>query len=111
MGHKVHPIGFRIGVIRDWQAKWYADKHYADFLQEDLELRDVIQSRYRDAAISLVEIERQSHQVTMTVHTARPGIVIGRGGQRVDETRRYLEQMIGKKVQLNIQEVHKMHDK
>jgi small subunit ribosomal protein S3 len=105
MGHKVHPMGFRLGVIRDWQAKWYADKHYAEFLQEDLKLREAIQSRYAEAAVSLVEIERQSNQVSLTIHTARPGIVIGRGGQRVDETRRYLEQLIGKRIQLNIQEI------
>ena len=105
MGHKVHPVGFRIGVIRDWQAKWYADKHYAEFLQEDLKLRKAIQSRYGDTAVSLVEIERQANQVAITIHTARPGIVIGRGGQRVDETRGLLEKMIGKKVQLNIREI------
>ncbi len=105
MGHKVHPVGFRLGVIFDWQAKWYADKHYAEFLQEDLELRKAIQSRYADAAVSLVEIERQANQVSVTIHTARPGIVIGRGGQRVDETRRYLEKLVGKRIQLNIQEI------
>ncbi|MFC2035956.1 30S ribosomal protein S3, partial [Chloroflexota bacterium] len=105
MGHKVHPMGFRLGVIRDWQAKWYADKHYAEFLQEDLKLRKAIQSGYADAAVSLVEIERQSNQVTVTIYTARPGIVIGRGGQRVDEMRRHLEQLVGKRVQLNIQEI------
>ena len=105
MGHKVHPTGFRIGVIRDWQAKWYADKHYAEYLQEDLKLRKAIQSRYADAAVSLVEIERESNQVSIAINTARPGIVIGRGGQRVDETRRYLEELIGKKIQLNIQEI------
>lgn len=107
MGHKVHPVGFRIGVIRDWQAKWYADKHYGEFLQEDLKLRRGIQSRYSEAAVSLVEIERQANRVSMTIHTARPGIVIGRGGQRVDETRVYLEELIGKKVQLNIQEIQR----
>jgi len=105
MGHKVNPMGFRLGVIRDWQAKWYADKHYAAFLLEDLKLRKAIQSRYVDAAVSLVEIERQANQVSITIHTARPGIVIGRGGQRVDETRRYLEGLVGKKVQLNIREI------
>ncbi len=107
MGHKVHPAGFRLGVIRDWQAKWYADKHYQEYLQEDLKIRQVIQSRYADAAVSLVEIERQANKVSVTIHTARPGIVIGRGGQRVDETRAYLEQLIGKRVQLNIQEVQR----
>jgi small subunit ribosomal protein S3 len=107
MGHKVHPVGFRIGVIRDWQAKWYADKHYAEFLQEDLKLREGIQLKYGDAAVSLVEIERQANKVLITIYTARPGIVIGRGGQRVDETRAYLEQLIGKRVQLNIQEIQR----
>jgi small subunit ribosomal protein S3 len=107
MGHKVHPTGFRIGVIRDWQAKWYADKHYAEFLQEDLKLREGIQKRYSEAAVSQVEIERQANKVSITIYTARPGIVIGRGGQRVDETRAYLEGLIGKKVQLNIQEIQR----
>ncbi len=105
MGRKVHPIGFRIGIIQDWQAKWYADKHYAESLQEDLKLRGAIQSKYADAAISLVEIDRQAKDVAVTIHTARPGIVIGRGGQRVDELSAYLEKLIGKKVRLNIQEI------
>jgi len=107
MGHKVHPTGFRIGVIRDWQAKWYADKHYAEFLQEDLVLRKGIQKKYAEAAVSQVEIERQANKVSITIYTARPGIVIGRGGQRVDETRAYLEDLVGKKVQLNIQEIQR----
>jgi small subunit ribosomal protein S3 len=106
LGRKVHPLSFRIGGIRDWQARWYADKHYADFLQEDFKLRKAIQSRYAEAGVSLVEIERQSNEVSITIHTARPGIVIGRGGQRVDETRLYLEKLIGKRVRLNIREIH-----
>jgi len=105
LGRKVHPLSFRIGVIRDWQARWYADKHYADFLHEDLKLRQAIQSRYTEAGISLVEIERQATEVSMTIHTARPGIVIGRGGQRVDESRLYLEKLVGKRVRLNIREI------
>jgi len=105
LGHKVHPFGFRIGVIRDWQAKWYADKHYVEFLQEDLKLREAIRSRYAEAGISQVEIDRQANKVSVTIHTARPGIVIGRGGQRVDEMRLYLEELIGKRIQLNIQEI------
>ena len=105
MGHKVHPFGFRIGVIRDWQAKWYAEKDYVEFLQEDMKLRRAIQSRYTDAGISLVEIERQSNKVSVTIHTARPGVVIGRGGQRVDEMRLMLENLIGKRIQLNVLEV------
>jgi len=105
LGHKVHPTGFRIGVIQDWQAKWYADTHYAESLREDLKLRLAIQTRYEDAAISLVEIERQAKEITVTIHTARPGIVIGRGGQRVDELSAQLEKLIGRKVRLNIQEI------
>jgi len=105
LGRKVHPFGFRLGIIRDWQAKWYADKPYADFLQEDFKLRNAIKSRYTEAGISLVQIERQANEVSITIHTARPGIVIGRGGQRVDEIRLYLEKLIGKRVRLNIQEI------
>jgi len=105
LGRKVHPLGFRLGIIRDWQARWYADKLYAEFLQEDMKLRKAIVSAYPDAAISQVLLERQANEVFITIHTARPGIVIGRGGQRVDETRARLERLIGKRVRLNIQEV------
>ncbi len=105
MGHKVNPTGFRLGVIRDWQAKWYTDKHYANFLMEDLKLRQSIREKYGEAAISLIGVERQANQVSVTIHTARPGIVIGRGGQRVDEMRTFLEKLIGRKIQLNIREI------
>lgn len=105
MGRKVHPLGFRIGVIRDWQGKWYSDKNFTAFLQEDLKLRAYVLTKYPDAAIAKVDIDRQANEVAVTVHTARPGIVIGRGGQRVDEMRQSLEKLIGKKVRLNIQEI------
>ena len=105
MGHKVHPIGFRIGVHRDWLAKWYADKHYTELLQEDLKIRNAIVSGYPEAGIAKVEIERQANQVTIAIHTARPGIVIGRSGQRVDEMRQKLEKLTGKRLRLNIQEI------
>jgi len=105
MGHKVHPMGFRLGVIRDWQAKWYADKHYSEFLHEDLKLRQAIQSWYAEAGVSQVEIYRQANKVSITIYTARPGILIGRGGQRVDEMRLRLDDLTGKRVQLNIQEI------
>jgi len=105
MGRKVHPIGFRIGTVRDWQAKWYADKHYPEFLYEDMKIRNAISDKYVDAGVSLVEIERQTHKVSVSIYTARPGIVIGRGGQRVDEVKNYLEGLIEKRVQLNIQEI------
>ena len=105
MGHKVHPTGFRLGVIRDWQSKWYSDSQYSEFILEDVKLRNTIRSKYPEAAISLIEIDRQAKDVTITLHTARPGIVIGRGGQRVDEMRHYLEALISKKIRLNILEV------
>jgi small subunit ribosomal protein S3 len=105
LGHKVHPIGFRLGIIKEWQSKWYNETHYAEFIQEDNKLREYIKAKYPEAAISLVEIDRQAKDVTITLHTARPGIVIGRGGQRVDEMRQHLEGLIGKKLRLNIQEI------
>ena len=105
MGHKVHPTGFRLGIIKDWQSKWYSDTQYSEFVLEDVKLRNTIRSKYPEAAISLIEIDRQAKDVTITLYTARPGIVIGRGGQRVDEMRAYLEGLIGKKIRLNIQEV------
>ncbi len=105
MGHKVHPIGFRLGVIKDWQSKWYSDTNYAEFVQEDNKLREEIKNKYPEAAISLIEIDRQAKDVTITLYTARPGIVIGRGGQRVDEMRQHLEGLVGKRIRLNIQEV------
>lgn len=105
MGQKVHPIGFRLGIIKDWRSKWYAGKDYAAFVQEDFRIRELIESRSSDAGISRVEIERWANDVVATVHTARPGIVIGRGGQRVDELRRTLEDVCGRKIRLNIQEV------
>jgi len=105
LGHKVHPMGFRLGVIKDWQSKWYSDTNYDEFVLEDVKLRETIRKKYPEAAISLIEIDRQAKDVTITLYTARPGIVIGRGGQRVDEMRAYLEGLVGKKIRLNIQEV------
>jgi small subunit ribosomal protein S3 len=105
LGHKVHPTGFRLGVIKDWQSKWYSEAHYAEYIQEDNKLREDIKAKYSEAAISLIEIDRQAKDVIITLHTARPGIVIGRGGQRVDEMRQHLEALIGKKIRLNIQEI------
>lgn len=105
MGHKVHPVGFRLGVIKTWESKWYSDRHFVNYLQEDLRVRKAIRSMYPEAGVSLVEIDRQSNNMSLTIHTARPGILIGRGGQRVDEMRKTLEGLISKKVQLNIREI------
>ncbi|MBI4300664.1 MAG: 30S ribosomal protein S3 [Chloroflexi bacterium] len=105
MGQKTHPVGFRLGIIRDWQSKWYARLKYAELLREDLLIRKLIRKVYAEAGISLVEVERQANQVTVTIHTARPGIVIGRGGQKVEELRNQLERETGRRVRINIQEV------
>jgi len=107
MGHKVHPMGFRLGVIQDWRAKWFAPKaaEYRAMLQDDIKIRDFIVKRYRDAAIAMVETDRGSNEMVATIHTARPGIVIGRGGQRVEELRQLLEGLVKKRVRLNIQEI------
>ena len=105
MGQKVHPHGFRLGYIYDWNSKWYADRDYTDLLHEDLAIRGRIRTMLPEAGISRVEIERNANQVTVSIYTARPGIVIGRGGQRVDELRSGLEKVTGRKVRVNINEV------
>jgi small subunit ribosomal protein S3 len=105
VGHKVHPTGFRIGIIYDWQSKWYADRHYTDLLHEDLSIRRTIMQGLADAGISKVEIDRNANHVVVTVHTAKPGIVIGRGGQKVDELRLTLERLTGRRVRVNIIEI------
>ena len=107
MGHKTHPIGFRLGINKDWQSRWFAGrgKDYAAQVFEDLQIRGVIGTQYPEAGISRVEIERSAQDLTVNVHTARPGIVIGRGGQRVDELRKAVERASGKKVRLNVLEV------
>ena len=105
MGQKVHPIGLRLGIIKDWQSKWYADKEYTRLLHEDIQIRQAVRSKYPTGGVSSIEIDRQASEISLTIYTARPGIVIGRGGQQVDELRRRLEQLVGKKVQVNIQEI------
>ena len=99
MGQKIHPIGFRIGVNRDADSKWYADKQYAQFVLEDHKIRTLAKKRkgWDNAAIAKVEIERQANQVKVTLHTAKPGIIIGRGGAGVD----LLESRLGKTDQKN----------
>jgi small subunit ribosomal protein S3 len=105
MGHKVHPIGFRLGILYPWQSKWYAGRNYTELLHEDLSIRRMILKRLSDAAISRVELERNANQVIVTIHTAKPGIVIGRGGQKVDELRQDLEKLTSRRVRVNINEI------
>src|SRR5258708_5631755 len=105
MGQKVHPNAFRLGVYKPWQARWYADKDYTDMLLEDMRMRRLILNRLRNAGISKVETERSANQATVVIWTAKPGIVIGKGGASVDQLRDDLEKMTGKKVRVTIQEI------
>jgi small subunit ribosomal protein S3 len=105
MGQKVHPHGFRIGYLYGWQSRWFAGKSYTALLHEDLTIRRTLSRMLTDAGVSNVEIDRNANQVTVTIHTARPGIVIGRGGQRVDEVRKELEKLTGRRMRVNIVEI------
>ncbi|MDP8971447.1 MAG: 30S ribosomal protein S3, partial [Actinomycetota bacterium] len=105
MGQKIHPYGFRLGVITEHKARWFAGKEYGDYVIEDDRIRRFIRDRVRHAGISSIAIERTRERVTVDVHTARPGIVIGRRGAEADAIRSELEQMTGKQVKLNILEV------
>lgn len=106
MGRKVHPEGFRLGIIKDWKARWYAEgQEYAALLKEDLAIRDLIREELSRAGISKIEIERFPNQVSLTIHAARPGIVIGRRGTTVNALRRQLEELTGKRIRIEVQEV------
>ncbi len=105
MGHKIHPTGFRIGVIYGWQSKWYADRTYTQLLHEDLRVRTHIMTMLADASVSKVDIDRSANQMSVTIHTAKPGIVIGRQGAKVEELRTALDKLTGRRVRVNIQEI------
>jgi len=107
LGHKVHPNAFRLGVFRPWEANWFANpKDYTNMLHEDLEMRRIILARLRNAGIAKIETERSSNaQLTVTIHTAKPGIVIGKGGSSVDQLREDLEKRFGNRVRISIQEI------
>src|SRR3989304_5270266 len=105
MGHKVHPYGFRLGVSRTWNAKWYAGKGYAALLQEDIAIRQLITRRLANASVSGVEVERGINHVTVTIHTAKPGIVIGKGGANVEALRQQIGRLTTRKVKLEIKEI------
>ena len=107
MGHKVHPRGFRLGITYDWQAKWYSKKNYALYLQDDLKLHRAIKQKCSAGGIARVEIERTGDELYLTLYSARPGILIGRGGQNVESLRAELEKIIGNRIRLTIKEVEK----
>lgn len=105
MGQKVNPIGLRIGIIRDWESKWFADKEYANLLHEDIKIREVLSKRLVDAAVPQIEIERAANRINVTIHTAKPGMVIGKGGTEVENIRQLITKLTNKKVHVNISEI------
>lgn len=107
MGHKVHPYAFRLGVIRDWESRWYSRRDYARLLHEDIRMRREILKRFEHAGIAKIEIEQASNRAKVTIHTARPGIIIGKKGVEIEALRKMLEGLTGKQVLVNIEEVKK----
>ncbi len=107
MGQKTHPIGFRLGIVKDWNSSWFTEKHYADWLNEDLLLRKYIMARVGSAGIASIKIKRFREKVNVIVATSRPGVVIGRKGAKADSLRAELQKMISKNVKLDIEEVKK----
>jgi small subunit ribosomal protein S3 len=105
MGQKVNPHGLRVGIIKDWDSKWYAEKEFADYLVEDHQIREFLKKKLYSTGVPKVEIERASDRVKVTIYTAKPGLVIGRGGHDVDVLKAELSKKIGKKVLLDIKEV------
>lgn len=108
MGQKVHPIGLRVGVIRDWDSKWYAEKNFAELLHEDVKVRELIMKELKDAQVSRVEIERFEKRVNVSIHTGKPGMVIGKGGSEIEKLRTKLNKLTDKRVFINVVEIKKV---
>jgi small subunit ribosomal protein S3 len=108
MGQKVHPTGIRLGIVKDWTSKWYADsKHYADLLNNDLEVRNFLKKKLSQASVSRIQIDRPANNAHITVHTARPGLVIGKKGEDIDALRSEVSSMMGIPVHMSIEEIRK----
>jgi small subunit ribosomal protein S3 len=107
LGQKVHPYGFRLGIFKDWQAKWYAERDYAKLLQQDLKLRQAIEKKCYDGGIARMDLERLGEEIQLTLYSARPGILIGRGGQNVAVLKTELEKLSGERIGLTIKEVER----
>ena len=107
MGQKVNPHGLRVGVIKDWDSKWYADAEFADYLVEDYDIRKYLKKKLYSAGVSKIEIERQSDRIKVILYTAKPGVVIGKGGAEIEVTKQELAKMTGKKVSVDIKEIKK----
>lgn len=107
MGQKVNPHGLRVGIISDWDSRWYAEGNFADLLVEDHKIRQFLKKKLYASGISRIEIERASDRVKVIVHTAKPGVVIGKGGQEIEHTRQELDKLTGKRVMIDIKEIKK----
>ena len=105
MGQKVNPHGLRVGVIKDWDSKWYAEGDFSDLLVEDYNIRKFLKKKLYNAGISKVEVERASERVKVTVYAAKPGVIIGKGGQEIEKTKAELQKLTGKKIFLDIKEI------
>ena len=105
MGQKVNPHGLRVGIIKDWDSKWYADGEFADFLVEDYNIREYLKKKLYSAGISKIEIERASDRVKVIIYTAKPGVVIGKGGAEIEVTKKELQKLTGKNVLVDIKEI------
>ena len=105
MGQKVNPHGLRVGVIKDWSSKWYAEKDFADYLVEDHKIREYLKKRLYSTGVSKIEIERASDRIKVTIYTAKPGLVIGKGGSEIEKLKADLQKKIGKKILVDIKEV------
>ncbi|MBC7541969.1 MAG: 30S ribosomal protein S3 [Candidatus Sericytochromatia bacterium] len=105
MGQKIHPYGFRLGVTKDWISRWFSTKDYANLVQEDRLIRKMLKKKHYNAGVVGINIDRKANQIELTIHTAKPGIIVGRGGTGIEATRADLFRLTGKKVQLNVQEV------
>ncbi|MBK5274332.1 MAG: 30S ribosomal protein S3 [Desulfuromonadales bacterium] len=107
MGQKVHPIGFRLGVIKTWDSKWYAEADYAKYLHEDIAIRKFLKKRLYNSGVSKIEIERAANKVKINIHTARPGLIIGKKGSEVETIKKELSSLTSKEIFINIHEVRK----
>ncbi|HEY6010976.1 MAG TPA: 30S ribosomal protein S3 [Nitrospirota bacterium] len=107
MGQKVHPIGLRLGIIKTWDSRWFSQKSYSTLLHEDFKIRKIVKERLMHAGVSKIEIERAGQKAKINIHTARPGIIIGKKGAEVDKLKKDLETMTGKQMYINIQEIRR----
>jgi len=105
MGRKVHPVGFRLGISSEWESNWYAEKQYTELLHEDIAIRNLVEKELQRAGVARIALERSANKVDVTLHTAKPGIVIGKQGANVERIRSLIERKVGKKVNLRIEEI------